>query len=170
VLQAQIFDTCDSNAVPLLDDSVRIALYQPEIAGNVGAILRLAACMDVPVEIIEPTGFVFSDARMKRAAMDYAEQVTVTRHQNWDAFLAKTPGRLILLTTRGTSSLYATRFECDDTLLFGRESSGVPQDVAAACALHVRIPLAPAARSLNLSVSAGIAISEALRQTGGLPE
>ncbi len=148
---------------------MRIALYQPEIAGNVGAILRLAACLNVEVDIIEPTGFVFSDARLKRAGMDYVDHVIMQRHSDWAAFHAQRHGRIILMTTKGTQSLYATAFEPSDILMFGRESAGVPDAVAAACDARVRIPIAPAARSLNLAVSAGIAVTEALRQTGEMP-
>ena len=149
---------------------MRIALFQPEIAGNVGAVLRLAACMGVGVDIIEPTGFVFSDARMKRAGMDYIDQVNLVRHSNWKSFCAQRQGRLILLTTKGQGSLYDLGYLSDDTLIFGQESAGVPEDVAMVCDARVRIPMAASARSLNLAVSAGIAISEALRQTGGLPQ
>lgn len=148
---------------------MRIALYQPEIAGNVGAILRLAACFNVAVDIIEPTGFVISDARMRRAAMDYAQHVALVRHADWDSYLKTREERIVLMTTKGSASLYQTAFDARDTLMFGSESAGVPDHVAQSCALRVRIPLAPAARSLNLSVAAGIAVSEALRQTGGLP-
>ena len=148
---------------------MRIALYQPEIAGNVGAVLRLAACMGVAVDIIEPTGFMFSDSRMKRAGMDYIDIATMKRHANWEKFLTTISGRLIHMTTKGDQSPYAFQFSHDDTLLFGRESAGVPADVAAHCDARLRIPIAASARSLNLSVSAGIAIAEALRQTGGLP-
>ncbi len=149
---------------------MRIALYQPEIAGNVGAVLRLAACMGVGVDVIEPTGFVFSDARMKRAGMDYINQAELARHSDWDAFQKQITGRLILMTTKGTGSLYTMTFMADDVLMFGQESAGVPEDVAAQCAARVRIPIMASARSLNLSVSAGIALAEALRQTGKLPQ
>jgi tRNA (cytidine/uridine-2'-O-)-methyltransferase len=148
---------------------MRIALYQPEIAGNVGAVLRLAACMGVAVDIIEPTGFTFSDARLKRAGMDYIEIATMTRHGSWGEFMATNTARLILMTTKGEQSPYAFQFRHDDTLLFGQESAGVPADIAAHCDARLRIPIAASARSLNLSVSAGIAIAEALRQTGELP-
>ena len=148
---------------------MRIALYQPEIAGNVGAILRLAACMGIGVDIIEPTGFVFSDARMKRAGMDYIGQVKMLRHQSRNAFFEQLDARLILLTTKGVTSLYDMSFQANDVLLFGQESCGAPDDVAAKCAARVRIPIVPETRSLNLSVAAGIALSEALRQTAGLP-
>ena len=148
---------------------MRIALYEPEIAGNVGAILRLAACLGVAVDIIEPCGFVFSDARLKRAGMDYIDHVALTRHNDWAEFQGRTTGRTMLLTTKGADSLYTTRFDASDILLLGSESAGVPPGVAQACAARVRIPINSAVRSLNLSVAAGIALSEALRQTGELP-
>jgi tRNA (cytidine/uridine-2'-O-)-methyltransferase len=149
---------------------MRIALYQPEIAGNVGAVLRLAACFGVPVDVIEPTGFVFSDAKLKRAGMDYVSHVDLVRHADWNAFQRVITGRRILLTTKGKISLYDWRFEADDVLLMGSESAGVPGNVAEVCAAQVRIPIGQHVRSLNLSVATGITIAEALRQTGGLPE
>jgi tRNA (cytidine/uridine-2'-O-)-methyltransferase len=149
--------------------AMRIALYQPEIAGNVGAVLRLAACFGVPVDIVEPTGFVFSDARMRRAGMDYLDHVEIVRHESWAGFRATVPERIILLTTKGTRRLHDVAFAHDDILLFGSESAGVPFEVAQCCAEQARIPLAPAVRSLNLAVATGIALTEALRQTGGLP-
>jgi tRNA (cytidine/uridine-2'-O-)-methyltransferase len=168
-LQAGI-DTCDSIIAPLSRDPMRIALYQPEIAGNVGAVLRLAACMGVGVDVIEPTGFVFSDARMKRAGMDYIDQAEMVRHSDWVAFKVQLDGRLILMTTKGIEALHDFAFRPDDVLMFGQESAGVPLEIAAQCAARVRIPIAASARSLNLSVSAGIALAEALRQTGELPQ
>lgn len=148
---------------------MRIALYQPEIAGNVGAVLRVAACFGVPVEIIEPTGFVFSDAKLKRAGMDYIERVEMTRHRSWTEFCDAMPRPPVLLTTHGHASLYYHRFDADDLLLFGQESAGVPADVANHCSARLRIPVAAGSRSLNLSVACGIAVAEALRQTGQLP-
>ena len=148
---------------------VRVALYQPEIAGNVGAVLRVAACFGVAVDVIEPTGFVFSDARLKRAGMDYIDRVDMTRHRSWDSFVDTLPRRPVLLTTHGSQSLYNHEFAEGDILLFGQESAGVPQAVAEYCAARVRIPLTEHTRSLNLSVACGIAMAEALRQTGGLP-
>lgn len=148
---------------------MRIALYQPEIAGNVGAVLRVAACLGVPVDIIEPTGFVFSDTKLKRAGMDYIERVEMTRHRSWDAFRDALPRPPVLLTTHGSAGLYDHHFDEDDILLFGQESAGVPQAVADICGARVRIPVAAGSRSLNLSVACGIAVAEALRQTGGLP-
>jgi tRNA (cytidine/uridine-2'-O-)-methyltransferase len=148
---------------------MRIALYQPDQAGNVGTILRLAACLGAGVDIVEPCGFPFSDRALKRAGMDYLELAAVTRHASWAAFEAQRTGRLVLLTTRGATPLPHTRFEPGDTLLFGSESSGAPAEVHARADLRVRIPQAPGTRSLNIAVSAGIALAEALRQTEGWP-
>ena len=148
---------------------MRIALYQPEIAGNVGAILRLGACMGVAVDIIEPTGFVFSDARLKRAGMDYIDQAAITRHSDWNGF-AQSAGRLILLTTKGDRSLYDFVFKDGDVLMFGNEGSGVPAGIAGQVAAKLRIPIVASTRSLNLAVAAAIALSEALRQTAALPK
>jgi tRNA (cytidine/uridine-2'-O-)-methyltransferase len=147
---------------------MRLALYQPEIAGNVGTIIRTCAAFAVPLDIIEPCGFPFSDRALARAGMDYVERAQVTRHPDWAAFRAAAPGRIILLTTRAESTLNSFTFEGDDTLLFGQESAGVPESVRAACDAGVRIAMAPGLRSLNVAVSAGIALHEALRQTGAL--
>lgn len=144
---------------------MRIALYEPEIAGNVGAVLRLGACLGVPVDLIEPMGFAWDDARVRRTAMDYIDHVAVTRHQGFAAFRDTTgEARLILLTTKADRSLYEAKFEPADILLFGRESAGVPAGVAAACDTKLKIPTVPGVRSLNLAMAAGIAASEALRQ------
>lgn len=148
---------------------MRIALYQPEIPGNVGAVLRLAACFGVTVDLIEPLGFGFSDRQLKRAGMDYVDHVTVARHADWAAFAASRTGRIVLMSSKATASLYATAFAPDDTLLMGSESAGVPDSVRAACPLACRIPLLPQVRSLNLGMATGIALAEALRQTKGLP-
>lgn len=150
---------------------MRLALYQPDQAGNVGTILRLAACLGVPVDIVEPCGFPWSDKALKRAGMDYAEIAEVTRHADWDAFAASRSGRrLVLMTTQGATPLPQTRFEEGDVLLMGSESAGVPAAVHSAAGLRVRIPQASGTRSLNIAVAAGIALAEALRQTGGWPE
>jgi len=148
---------------------MHVALYQPEIPGNVGAVLRLSACFGVAVDLIEPLGFGFSDKRLKRAGMDYADYVSVTRHADWESFRLRAPGRIVLLSSKATTSLYAAQFAPEDTLLMGSESAGVPDDVRAQVDLAVRIPLMPGLRSLNLGVATGIALAEALRQTGGLP-
>ena len=149
---------------------MRIALYQPEIAGNVGAILRLGACLNTGVDVIEPTGFTWSEKALARSGMDYAHVVDVARHADWDSFERQVGGRIVLLTTRGGVRLDACAFRADDVLLMGSEGSGVPDDVHARADLAVRIPLAAEMRSLNVAVAAGIALAEALRQTQGWPE
>jgi tRNA (cytidine/uridine-2'-O-)-methyltransferase len=148
---------------------MRLALHQPDQAGNVGAILRLAACLGVPVDIIEPCGFPFSDRALRRAGMDYAQRAAVTRQSGWAAFEAALPGRLVLFTTAGGTPLPSARFEAADTLLFGSESRGAPQAVHERADLRVRIPQAAGTRSLNLAVAAGIGLAEAVRQTGLWP-
>lgn len=148
---------------------MRIALYQPDIAGNVGAILRTAACLGLGVDLIEPMGFAWSDKALARAGMDYAGAVDVVRHADWDAFAAGVRGRIVLLTTRGAVRLHDARFHPDDVLLMGSEGAGVPDDVHARADLRVLIPMRVGMRSLNISVSAGIVAAEALRQTGGWP-
>jgi tRNA (cytidine/uridine-2'-O-)-methyltransferase len=149
---------------------LRIALYQPDIAGNVGTILRLAACLNVPCDIIEPCGFPFSDKALKRAGMDYAVAANVARHIDWNTFRAARPARLVLMTSKGSASLFDAEFRPGDIILMGSESAGVPDDVHAAADLRIRIPMAAGFRSLNVAVAAGIALSEALRQTGQLPK
>ena len=148
---------------------MRIALYQPEIAGNVGAVLRLGACLGVAVDLIEPMGFVWDDARVRRTAMDYIDEVEIVRHADWASFRAARAGRIVLLTTKGTTSLYDSAFDPSDTLLIGKESAGVPADVAAQCGLTLRIPIRREVRSLNLATAAALALGEALRQTDALP-
>lgn len=149
---------------------MRIALFQPDIAGNVGTILRLGACFGIPVDLIEPMGFPWGDRARRRAAMDYGAQADTARHADWDAFLARLSGRLVLFTTRGGARLPEARFAPADTLLFGSEGAGVPEFVHARADLAVRIPLVADARSLNVAVAAGIGLGEALRQTGGYPK
>ena len=150
---------------------MRLALFQPDIPQNVGACIRLGACFGVGLHVIEPTGFEFDDRAMKRAALDYGPLGHMTRHIDWDAFLRdRAPGRLVLFTTRGAVSLADFTFEADDLLLFGRETAGVPEPVHAAADARVFIPIRPETRSLNLAVSAGIALYEGLRQTAGLPD
>jgi tRNA (cytidine/uridine-2'-O-)-methyltransferase len=149
---------------------MRVALYQPEIPGNVGAVLRLSACFDVGVDLIEPCGFPFSDKRLRRAGMDYIDHVEMARHSDWEQFQLATKPRIILLSSKASVRLHDFQFQPDDVLLMGQESSGVPDHVRDYCQAGVRIPLSPHVRSLNVSVAAGIALSEALRQTGGLPQ
>ena len=149
---------------------MRLALYQPDQAGNVGTIIRLAACLGVPVDIVEPCGFPWSDKALRRAGMDYAEIAQLVRHADWDSFAASITGqRLVLMTTKGAIPLPDARFERDDILLMGSESSGVPEDVHEAAALRVRIPQVAGTRSLNIAVAAGIALAEAIGQAGLWP-
>ena len=149
---------------------MRIALYQPDQAGNVGTILRLCACLDTPVDIIEPCGFPYSDRALRRAGMDYAAIANVTRHAGWESFTAQAQGRLVLLTTRGGTRLPEARLTADDILLLGSESTGVPADVHDRASLRVRIPQAAGTRSLNIAIAAGIALAEGLRQTDRWPK
>ena len=149
---------------------MRLALFQPDIPQNVGACIRLSACFGVDLHVIEPTGFRFDDRAMKRAALDYGPLSHMTRHADWDAFLRDRPaGRLVLFTTKGATPLTDFAFRPDDVLLFGKESAGAPEYVHAAADQRVFIPIRPETRSLNLSVSAGIALWEGLRQVKGLP-
>jgi tRNA (cytidine/uridine-2'-O-)-methyltransferase len=149
---------------------MRIALFEPEIAQNVGAVLRLAACLGAAVDLIEPMGFEWDDRRVRRTAMDYIDHVDFVRHPDFHAF-RRTLGdrRLILLTTKSSQSAYEFRFMADDVLLFGKESAGVPAAVAEGCDARVRIPIRASVRSFNLATSAALALGEALRQTATLP-
>lgn len=152
---------------------MRIALYQPDIAGNVGTILRLAACWQVGVDIILPCGFPASDAQLKRAAMDYGDHADVTRHADFEAFTAARlveGARLVALTSGGETSLYDAQFRASDILLMGRESAGLPPELHARADLRLRIPMTAGLRSLNLALASGIALGEALRQTGTFPQ
>lgn len=149
---------------------MRIALFEPEIAGNVGAVLRLCACMGAAVDLIEPMGFAWDDRRVRRAAMDYIDHVTIARHASFDDFRATIrSSRLVLFTTGSTQSAYDFSFMADDILIFGKESAGVPSTVAQACDARLRIPMRPQVRSMNLATSAALALGEALRQTASLP-
>jgi tRNA (cytidine/uridine-2'-O-)-methyltransferase len=146
---------------------MRLALFQPDQAGNVGTILRTAACFGVPVDLIEPCGFPFADRALKRAGMDYAALAEVARYADWAAFEAALTGRLVLFTTAADAlPLPDARFDPADNLLFGSESRGAPAQVHARAELRVRIPQVEDTRSLNLAVAAGIGLAEALRQTG----
>lgn len=156
---------------PVRKFALRLALYEPDIPQNTGALLRLAACFGVGVDLIEPLGFLFDDRRLKRAALDYAALTAVRRHASWAAFAAarSADARLVLLTTSGDVALDRFAFAPADTLLLGRESAGVPEAVHNAADARVVIRLRPAARSLNVALAGAIALYEALRQTGGLP-
>jgi tRNA (cytidine/uridine-2'-O-)-methyltransferase len=144
---------------------MRLALYEPDIAGNVGTIMRTCACFGIGLDLIEPMGFPWGDRALRRAGMDYAAAGDIVRHVDWRSFEAHITGRLVLATTRGAVDLWSARFDPDDVLLFGSEGAGVPDHVHARADLAVRIPLRPGLRSLNVAVSAGIMLAEALRQT-----
>lgn len=153
---------------------MRLALYQPDIPQNAGAMIRLAACLGVGLEIIEPCGFLLDDRRLARSALDYRAACALTCHRSWSAFQAARaagalPGRLVLLTTRGSVSHLDFAFRADDILLLGQESAGAPESVHAAAEARVAVPLAAGLRSLNLALAAALVLGEALRQTGGFP-
>jgi tRNA (cytidine/uridine-2'-O-)-methyltransferase len=148
---------------------MRIALFQPDIPQNTGTILRLCACLDVEAHIIEPAGFPVSDRHFRRAGMDYLDQVTIVRHDSWSKFQnwrENDGGRLVLFTTKGARSYLEHRFADTDVLLFGRETAGVPEEVAMAADARLVIPIQPGLRSLNVAMAAAMALGEALRQTG----
>jgi tRNA (cytidine/uridine-2'-O-)-methyltransferase len=149
---------------------MRLALFQPDIPQNLGGSIRLAACLGVSLDVIEPCGFPLSDKAIHRTAMDYGDSVNLTRHPSWAAFLAareRRAGRLVLFTTKAAAPHLGFAFEAGDTLLFGRESAGAPDEVHAAAQARLFIPIRPPARSLNVVVAAAIALGEALRQTNG---
>ena len=147
---------------------MQIALFQPDIPQNTGTILRLCACLDVGAHIIEPAGFPVSDRHFRRAGMDYLDQVTITRHDSWATFEQwRNAGaiRLILFTTKASGSYLDYRYDETDMLLFGRESAGVPDEVAAAADARLVIPIRSGLRSLNVAMAVAMALGEALRQT-----
>jgi tRNA (cytidine/uridine-2'-O-)-methyltransferase len=148
---------------------MRIALYEPDIPQNTGTILRLAACLGIEAHLIEPAGFPTTDRAFRRAGMDYLDQVDLTRHASWDAFETWRRGqglRLVLFTTRATTSYLDHAFAPRDALLFGRESAGVPQAVHAAAEVRLKVPMRPAMRSLNVAMTCAMAVGEAMRQLG----
>jgi tRNA (cytidine/uridine-2'-O-)-methyltransferase len=147
---------------------MQIALFQPDIPQNTGTILRLCACLDVTAHIIEPAGFPVSDRHFRRAGMDYLDQVTITRHDSWTKFEEwrhEKACRLVLFTTKAAGSYLDYRYDPADILLFGRESAGVPDEVARVADARVVIPIKPGLRSLNVAMAAAMALSEALRQS-----
>ncbi len=151
---------------------MRLALYEPDIPQNTGTLIRLGACLGVPVDVIEPCGFPFSIKALRRSGMDYLDQAEICHHMDWIAFTgheARQEGRLILLTTKSDIKYTDLVFQTGDTLLLGRESSGVPENVHAAADARVVIPLSAEARSLNVAVAAAMVLGEALRQTNAFP-
>ena len=146
---------------------MRIALFEPDIPQNAGNIFRLGACLGIPVDIIEPTGFVINDKRLKRASMDYYDYLDLTKHISWEIFYDWSKNnsyRLILLTTKGKKSCYNYTFKNNDILLFGRETAGVPEKIHKLVDERLRIPMVKGPRSINLSSSVAIVTSEAMRQ------
>lgn len=154
---------------------MRLALYQPDIPQNTGTLLRLGACLDLPIDIIEPCGFLFNERAMRRAGMDYLDFSNYRRHNSWNDFLqyrqnhSDEYGRLILLTTHGTQSFIDFAFKENDVILMGRESAGVPENVHQLADAQLLIPMNEHARSINMAVSAAMAVTEALRQINGFP-
>ena len=152
---------------------MRIALYEPDIPQNTGAIIRLASCFDIGVDIIEPCGFVFSSRRMKRSGMDYIDRVDIKLYSSWEKFYelynVNIKNRIILLTTKGDISHTKFSYNTDDILLLGRESAGVPDAVHLAVNSRIIVPIVTEARSLNIVSSAAMVLGEALRQTNTYP-
>ncbi len=152
---------------------MRLALFEPDIPQNAGTILRLAACLGAGVDLVEPLGFALTDAKLRRAGLDYREHAEVVRHVSLAAFVAARRAeraRIVLFTTRAAMPYTDFAFRASDTLLFGRESAGVTDAVRAAADAELRIPLLAGRRSLNVAVAAAMALGEALRQTGGFPK
>ncbi|MDJ0948959.1 MAG: tRNA (cytidine(34)-2'-O)-methyltransferase [Alphaproteobacteria bacterium] len=150
---------------------MRLVLYQPDIPQNTGALMRLAACLGVPMDVIQPCGFAFDDRRLRRAGMDYLDRLDLVRHLSWQSYLEQRPaGRLVLLTTSATTSYAGFAFAPSDRILVGRESEGVPQAVHDAADVRLRIPMRAGLRSLNVALAAAMVLGEALRQTCGFPE
>lgn len=149
---------------------MRLALFQPDIPQNTGTLLRLGACLDFAVDIIEPCGFIFNEKAMRRAGMDYLEQVSYRRHNSWQDFLAycaahpEEYGRLVLMSTHASEPYTDFSFQPNDIILMGRESAGVPEDVHNQADARLLIPMNPKARSINMAISAAIVVGEALRQ------
>ena len=157
---------------PMTDPMPRLAIYQPDIPQNTGTMLRLAACLGVPVEIIEPAAFDVSDRNLRRSGMDYLNHATITRHISWRAFEAwrrEAKGRLILATTKAAIPYADFAYQSDDIILVGRESAGVPDEVHQAAQARVIIPMQQGMRSLNVAVTAAMILGEALRQTHSFP-
>ena len=151
---------------------MRLALYQPDIPQNTGTMLRMAACLGVAADIIEPAGFDVSDRNFRRAGLDYLDALDVTRHPSWSAFeawRAERGLRLVVATTRAALPYTAFAFRADDVVLVGRESAGVPEAVHAAADARIVVPMRRGLRSLNVAVAAAMILGEALRQTGDFP-
>ncbi|QQR39866.1 tRNA (cytidine(34)-2'-O)-methyltransferase [Devosia rhizoryzae] len=147
--------------------SLDLALYQPDIAANTGTLLRLGACLGVPVHVIHPAGFAITRANLARSGMDYLDHANLIEHASFAAFEEWRSGRrLVLLTTKGSHSAYGCDYRDGDILMLGRESAGVPDEVAAIADLRVRIPMQPGLRSINVAVAGSMILGEAMRQIG----
>jgi tRNA (cytidine/uridine-2'-O-)-methyltransferase len=149
---------------------VDLALYQPDIANNTGTLIRLGACLGTTIHIIHPTGFAFSPKALARAGMDYVDHAAVREHVSWSTFndWRRAEGRrLVLLTTKAETSAYGVNYGADDIVMVGRESAGVPDAVAEACDVRVRIPMRDGMRSINVALAATLILGEAKRQTDG---
>lgn len=171
LLQSNITPRPNQPSRPPLD-LLRLALYQPDIPQNAGTLLRLSACLGVAVDIIEPCGFVLDERKVRRAGMDYIGQASYVRHSSWEAFaavLAEEGRRLVLLTTGAEERHDRFPFAPGDTIMVGRESSGVPRPVFEAAQARIRIPMRAGARSLNVALAASIATAEALRRLDAFP-
>jgi len=153
-----------------MPNALRIALYEPDIPQNTGTVLRMAACLGVAVDVIEPCGFVWGGKHMRRAGMDYLDAADITHHVTWQAFQeSHVRARRILLTTKSDTAYTAFSFEAGDILILGRESAGVPDDVHEAADARLTIPLKPPLRSFNLAIASAMVVGEALRQIDGFP-
>ena len=144
---------------------MRLALYQPEIPQNVGTLIRLGACLGVPVDVIEPTGFLWSDKHLKRAGMDYLDMACVERIQSWEIYQKQRQQRIVLIDTKAEATYWDFEFQSSDILMLGKESSGVPEEVFNAIPARVRIPMLDNRRSLNMAIAGAMVLAEALRQT-----
>jgi tRNA (cytidine/uridine-2'-O-)-methyltransferase len=150
---------------------IEIALYQPDIAANAATVMRLAACLGLPVAVIEPAGFTWSDASLKRAGMDYLDKAVVIRDSSWAAFRQRTQGRrLVLMTTKSALPYCNFRFAAGDVIVMGRESAGVPDAVHQAAAARLLIPMRPGLRSINVALACAMVTGEALRQLESFPQ
>ncbi len=148
---------------------MRLALYQPDIPQNLGAAIRLCACLGVALDVIEPCGFPLTDAALKRAALDYGDKAALTRHVSLSAFAAapeREGGRIVLVETDGAVAFQDFSYSSGDTLVLGRESAGSPGELYAAAQASVRIPMRAGLRSLNVVTAGAVVLTEAMRQTG----
>jgi tRNA (cytidine/uridine-2'-O-)-methyltransferase len=153
--------------------TIDLALYQPDIAANTGTLLRLGACLGVPVHVIHPAGFAITQRNLARSGMDYLDRAQLVEHVSFAAFddwRKKAGRRLVLLTTKSADSAYEATYKASDILMLGRESAGVPDDIAALADLRVRIPMSPGLRSINVAIAGSMVLGEAMRQTGRFTE